>query len=121
MSSEVSKLKERVTRLERWRRRVSEELAILPETIDPLGKQWKHFDVLDRDILELLLSDTPYSTVEIGNKLRVHRTKVWRRMKKIKRVSEKIKGNSIIVFNPSTKQWSLNTEEFEFKGLETKQ
>lgn len=121
MSSEMGKLKERVTRLEKWRRRISEEFALLPMPINPLGKDWKHFDSLDREILQFLLSNNkPFSTVEIGKKLKVHRTKIWRRMKKIQRASLKIKGDSIVVYDPSSKKWDLNKEEFEFKQLEEK-
>lgn len=116
MSSEVSKLKERVTRLERKVRKISDALALLPETVDPLS--WKQFDLLDKQILTQLLSNKPYSTVELAHKIKnVHRTKVWRRLKKIQKVSLKLKGDSIVVFDPSTKKWALNTEEFEFKEL----
>jgi len=120
MSSEIGKLKERVSRLEKSVRKIRDDLAILPEAIDPLNKNsWKHFDSLDREILQFLLSNNkPFSTVEIGKKLSVHRTKIWRRMKKIQRVSLKIKGDSIVVYDPSSKKWDLNKEEFEFKQLE---
>ena len=119
MSSDFSKLKERVSRLEKSVRRIREELAILPETVDPLNpKSWKYFDDLDRQILTLLLQGKPLSTVEVAHKIgKVHRTKIWRRLKKIYRVSQRSKGDSIVVFDPSSKKWMMNTEEFEFKGL----
>ena len=120
MSSQTAKFEERLARLERWRRRVDDVLALLPETIDPLT--WKSLDSLDKEILSLLLHPSiAYSTQEISNKIPgVHRTKVWRRMKKIRKTSKKLKGDSIIVFDPSSKKWSMNTEEFDFKQLEEK-
>jgi len=119
MSSELSKLRERLTRLERWRHRVDDVLALLPESIDPLT--WKGLDYLDKAILQLLLTtNKPYSTSEMAHKIRnVHRTKVWRHMKRIQRLSKKLKGDFIVVFDPSSKKWSLNTEEFTFKQLES--
>jgi len=119
MSSELAKLKERLTRLERWRHRIDDVLALLPESIDPLT--WKGLDYLDKEILQLLLmTNKAYSTSEMASKIhKVHRTKVWRRMKRIQRVSKKLKGDFIVVFDPSSKKWSLNTEEFTFKQLES--
>ena len=118
MSSDFAKLKERVTRLERWRRRVDDVMALLPESIDPLT--WKVIDDLDKEILNLLLhKGVALSTSELADKLKgVHRTKVWRRMKKISKASKKLKGDSIVVFDPSSKKWSMNVEEFDFKQLE---
>jgi len=120
MSSDLAKLKERFSRLERKVRRIDEVLALLPESIDPLT--WKSLDSLDKEILSLLLhKDTALSTTELSDKIPgVHRTKIWRRMKKISRASRKLKGDSIIVFDPSSKKWSLNTEDFDFKQLEEK-
>ena len=120
MSSDYAKLKERVSRLERKIRRIDDTLALLPESIDPLT--WKVLDPLDKEILSLLLrKGVSLSTTELSNKIRgVHRTKVWRRMKKISKASKKLKGDSIIVFDPSSKKWSMNTEEFDFKQLEEK-
>lgn len=118
MSSDFAKLKERVTRLERKLKRVEDELALLPESIDPLT--WKTLEPLDKEILSLLLhKSVALSTTEVADKLKgVHRTKVWRRMKKIQKASKKLKGESIVVFDPSSKKWSMNTDDFDFKQLE---
>ena len=118
MSSDLAKLKERISRIERKVRRVEDVLALLPESMDPLT--WKVLDPLDKEILSLLLhKNTTLSTSELSNKLKdVHRTKVWRRMKKISKASKKLKGDSIVVFDPSSKKWSMNSEEFDFKQLE---
>lgn len=119
MSSELSKLKERVTRLEKKVRKINDVLALLPETVNLLS--YKQFDFLDKQILTQLLSNKTYSTTELARRIKnVHRTKVWRRLKKIQRVSSKLKGDSFVVFEPSSKKWMLNTEEFEFKDLAEK-
>jgi len=118
MSSELRKLAESYKRLERKVKRIEDELALLPESIDPLT--WKSLDPLDKEILGLLLhKGVSLSTTELADKLKgVHRTKVWRRMKKISKLSRKLKGDTIVLFDPSTKKWSMNTEEFDFKQLE---
>jgi len=118
MSNSLAKLQERVNRLERWRREVDKLLFIMPESIDPL-KNWDSLDALDKSILKILLHPaTALSTSEISSRLSgIHRTKVWRRLKKVKRISRKIKGDSIVIYDPSSKKWSMNTETFEFKGM----
>ena len=118
MSSELRKLQESQKRLERKVKRIEDVLALLPESIDPLT--WTSLDQLDKEILNMLLhKGAAYSTSEIAEQLKdVHRTKVWRRMKKISKLSRKLKGDTIVLFDPSSKKWSMNVEEFDFKQLE---
>jgi predicted Zn-ribbon and HTH transcriptional regulator len=112
--TKVERLEERVNTLERSVRQIKDQLAMLPPAIDPLS--WKNFDDIDKQIITLLLKEeNSLTSVQIAEKLQINRVKIWRHLKRIHKISKRLKGEPIIIYDPSLKAWSMNTEEYDFK------
>jgi len=82
---------------------------------------WKEFNERDQAILSYLYSkeQAGATTTEIAEKIGLKepetsgRTIVYRRLKRIERISRRIKGTPIIYYD--RKIWSLNYDAFQFK------
>lgn len=113
----MSRLAERVKNLENRVKRLEDELEISPSIA---SFDWEGFSDRDKAILRFLLSSERkgMTTTKIAEGLNMHepetcgRVKVYRRLKRIERVSRKIKGLPIVLYEK--KRWSLNFDDFQF-------
>jgi len=113
----AKKLEIRVQRIEEKLRRIEDmlELGDIVTTFD-----WKDFSLLDKSVLDKLLEKgrEGSTTTEIAKELNLKepetsgRTIIYTRLKRIERISRRIKGIPIIV--SERKRWYLNYEDFRF-------
>jgi predicted Zn-ribbon and HTH transcriptional regulator len=113
----AKKLEAKIQRIEEKLKRIEDvlELGDIVTTFD-----WKDFSVLDKSILDKLLEKgrEGSTTTEIAQELNLNepetsgRTIIYTRLKRIERISRRIKGIPIIV--PERKRWYLNYEDFRF-------
>lgn len=115
LSAKLNKLEKQVTMLKKEVKLIKEQLGFLPPLLSPL--EWESLDLLDKKILRLLLKKkgTFISTVKLGAFLHEHRGKIWRHLKKIERISAKMKGEPIVAYYSSKKAWAMNWDEYEFE------
>jgi len=115
----VAKFERRLERLEARVKRIEKELEIggMVVTFD-----WKDFYQKDREILNFLLQKgrEGATTTEIAQAVGFDapetsgRTLVYAKLKRIERISNRLKGAPIIIMD--RKRWFLNFEEFDFVG-----
>lgn len=113
----VAKLERRMERLEQRVKRIEKDLEMggMIVTFD-----WKDFSARDKGILNFLLqkSREGATTTEIASSIGLEspetsgRTIVYERLKRIERISKRLKGASIVVMD--RKRWFLNYDEFDF-------
>lgn len=117
MTKSVAKLEKKVQTIHARLKRVEDllELSNMVASFD-----WKDFSDRDQAILDTLLRKGPEgsTTTEIAKELNLPepetsgRTIVYVRLKRIERISKRIKGISIVV--PERKRWYLNYNDFSF-------
>jgi len=113
----VAKLERRLRRIEDRLKRIEDTLE-LSETITSF--EWKDFSERDKAILHTLLEKgrEGASTTEIANALNLEapetggRTIVYTRLKRVERISRRIKGTPIVICE--RKRWYLNYDDFDF-------
>jgi hypothetical protein len=49
----------------------------------------------------------------LSEKLKLNRTKTWRSLKRIAKITEKGYGYPLVTFEPTFKKWSLNRTDYE--------
>lgn len=124
LSTESSKIKAFERRLDILKKIVDdikERVGILPKTVKPFT--WSGLTELDKQILRTFLDDNLednalQSTSGIAKKLGINRTKIWRSLKRIMRISKALHGYPLLKFEPTFKKWSLNQEDFDIKREE---
>jgi hypothetical protein len=110
---EIKKLEKRVQKLERDMKRVKEELE-LTTMLDPY--KWPELNEVDKKIISYLQQKKLATTSEVAsgiglqNPETVGRVIVWKRIKKIVKISKAREGAPLIV--PVGRRWSINTEDF---------
>lgn len=107
----------KIKRLERRVKRLEDVMEISPmlTTFD-----WEEFNIRDKAILKILLEKgrRGVTTTVIATELdfpepeKTGRVIVYRRLKRMERISKRIKGFPII--SCDRKKWSLNYDEFKF-------
>lgn len=120
----MSRLEERVKNLESRVKRIEDQLELSPAVV---SFDWTEFSDRDKAILNFLLGKDRAggTTTEIAQGLEMSepetsgRVKVYRRLKRIERVSRKLKGLPIV--NYERKKWSLNFDDFQFHVKEESQ
>jgi len=113
----MSRLEERVKNLESRVKRVEDQLELSPAVV---SFDWSEFSERDKAILNFLLKKERAggTTTEIAHGLEMSepetsgRVKIYRRLKRIERVSRKLKGLPIVKYEK--KKWSLNFDDFQF-------
>lgn len=108
--AELKNLKERVKRIE-------DELQLSPTVT---SFDWKQFNDRDKSILMVLLKKEREgaTTTEIAEILEMEpvetsgRVKVYRSLRRIERLSRKLKGFPIVVYEK--RKWSLNYQDWQF-------
>ncbi len=116
-------LESRLKRIEDRLKRIGDILELSP-TITTF--EWKDFNERDKGILNYLLRKERQgaTTFEIAEAISLNapetsgRTIVYRRLKRIERISRRIKGISIVI--PERKRWYLNYDDFQFHVKEAK-
>lgn len=101
-------------------RRVKKIEKIL-ELSDVVTLDWKDFTDLDKAVLTVLnkVGRRGMSTTEIARELNLEAPKtsgrvlVWNSLKKIDRISKRLKGVPIVL--TFKKKWSLNFDDYEFQ------
>jgi len=124
MTKAVAKLEKSIERLHARLKRV-EEVLELSDTI--VSFDWKEFSERDRAILKALLRKGPEgaTTTELALELDLPepetsgRTIVYTRLKRIERISKRIKGLPIVV--SERKRWYLNYTDFSFPQAKEKE
>jgi len=119
----VASLEKRLRKLEADVKKIKEILE-LAEVINPLG--WKDYTDRQKQIIEYLLSKKyeGATTPEIAKALKLPepeksgRTIVWRELKRIQRISKRIKGSPIVICQG--KRWTMNYEDFTFEEIKVK-
>lgn len=114
---EADKLERRIARLERDVKRVK-ELLELSASVNPF--EWSELNDLDRKILQFLyerkLAGATTTQIAVGVGLENAETSgrviVWKRLKKIVRVSKEREGVSILA--KEGRRWLLNFDDFTF-------
>lgn len=120
--SSTKQLARRVERLERELKKVLDILELSPVT-NPFN--WQDLTELDKEILTFLLNRKykGATTTEIAKSLNLDnpessgRTIIWRRLKRITKISIGLKGAPVVVTN--AKRWLMNYDEFTFTETET--
>jgi len=111
------KIEARIKNLEARVKRIEDELQFSPGVVT---FDWKDWNLLDQDILRVLSvkGRRGAATTEIARELNLDapeasgRVTVYRRLKRIERISRKLKGYPLVVSD--RKRWSLNFEDFQF-------
>lgn len=113
----VAKIEKRLERIEARVRRIEKELEMggMIVTFD-----WKDFSQRDKQILNCLLQkgQEGSTTTEIASAINLNspetggRTIIYERLKRIKRISSRLKGAPIVIMD--RKRWFLNFQEFDF-------
>ena len=111
-------LESRLKRIEERLKRIEDILELSPTIV---SFDWKEFNERDKEILEYLYCKgrEGATTTEIATNLRFPnpessgRTIVYRRLKRIERISRRIKGLPIVIYE--AKRWFLNYDDFDFK------
>jgi len=112
-----ARLQSRLKRLEQRIKRIEDILEISPTIV---SFDWKDFSYRDRMILNILLEKgrEGATTTQIAEQMGFDdpegsgRVIVYRRLKRIERISRRIKGFSIVLYDH--KRWSLNYDDFQF-------
>jgi len=110
---EIKKLERRVQKLEKDMKRVKEHLE-LTIMLDPY--KWPELNNVDKEIIKYLQEKKLATTTEIAsgiglqNPETVGRVIVWKRIKKIVKVSNAREGAPLIV--KVGRKWAINTEDF---------
>jgi hypothetical protein len=113
----LEELEKRVRRVEKEIKNIKEVLELAP-VVNPL--RWDIFTDLEKAIIQYLL-DKKFegaTTTEMARKLNLPspegsgRVIVWRRLRRIQRLSKRKKGVPIVVYE--SKRWFMNYEEFSF-------
>jgi hypothetical protein len=113
----LKKIEERIDRLEKDIKKVKEILELVPVT-EPL--KWEILTEEEKRIIEYLLKKKfeGATTTEIAEALNMDspttsgRVIVWRRLKRVQRVSKRMKGAPLVVCEG--KRWFMNYEEYSF-------
>ena len=120
VSAMSTKVEKRVERLEQRVKRIEKQLEIGGAVIASFD--WKEFLARDKQILNLLLQKgrEGATTTEVATAIGLDnpetggRTIVYERLKRIQRISTRLKDAPIVVMD--SKRWFLNFNEFEFVG-----
>jgi len=111
-----AKLERRVQRIEERLKRIEDVLELSPMVV---SFDWKDFSDRDKAILNFLLSKREgASTTEIAEALEFSepetsgRTIVYTRLKRIERISKRLKGSPLVI--SERKRWYLNYDDFNF-------
>jgi len=99
------------------------DILEMSSVVNPLA--WKDFTDLDRQILKFLLEQKfkGATSTEIAQNIDLEapkvsgRVKVWHRLKRMQRVSIRMKGDPIVILQ--RKRWHMNFEDFTFKDYPT--
>lgn len=117
----IKELESRLTLVERQVKRIQRTLEMSDVVhID----SWKHFTALDKQILTVLseAGRGGISTTQIALKLNLDnpykygRIIVWKRLRRIVSVSERLKGVPMVISRK--KRWFLNLDDFQFAPSE---
>lgn len=108
----------RLKLIEERMKRIEDLLEISPTLT---SFDWKDFNNRDKQILNVLLDKgrEGATTTQIADELGFDspegsgRVIVYRKLKRIERISRRIKGFPIIIY--ATKRWSLNYDDFQFQ------
>jgi biotin operon repressor len=116
MSTEASRLRhleKRMKRLEKIVSEIKEQIGILPKRINPFNSSL--LTDLDKQVIKILLESQEelVSNAKIAEKLKLNRTKTWRSLKRIAKITEKGYGYPLVTFEPTFKKWSLNRTDYE--------
>jgi len=114
----MSRIEERIKNLESRVKRIEDQLEMSPIVV---SFDWSEFSERDKAILNFLLKKgrAGGTTTEIAYGLEMNepetsgRVKVYRRLKRIERISRKLKGSPIVTYE--RKRWSLNYDDFQFQ------
>lgn len=114
----TAQFEKRLQRVEDRVKRIEKELTIGGMFIASFD--WKQLNPTDRSILDMLLqrSSEGATTTEIAEALNIAspetsgRTLIYMRLKRIERISKRLKGAPIVI--AERKRWYLNYEEFSF-------
>lgn len=113
-----------IVKLERRVRRVERELSKILKVLELVPSihisEWKELTDLDKEILKVLLEKkfAGETTTKIAERLQLPNPKVsgrvtvYVRLKKIAKISERLKGAPIVL--SEEKRWKLNFDEFNF-------
>lgn len=109
--------RERLKNLENRVKRIEDELALSPTVT---SFDWAGFHDRDKAILKFLLQKerAGETTTNIADALGfpdpegAGRVKVYRSLRRVERVSRKLKGFPIVVYE--TRKWSLNYDDYQF-------
>ena len=118
----VTKLEKRVQRIEERLKRIEDAMELSPMI---MSFDWKDFTERDKGILNFLLEKgrEGASTTEIAEKLEFEepetsgRTIVYTRLKRIERISKRLKGAPLVI--SERKRWYLNYDDFNFPEVKT--
>jgi len=119
MSTEASRLRhleKRVKRLEKIVSEIKEQIGILPKRVNPFKSTL--LTDLDKQVIKILLESQEelISNAKIAEKLNLNRTKTWRSLKRIAKITEKGYGFPMVTFDPTFKKWSLNRTDYEIEA-----
>lgn len=113
-------LERRVRELEKDVKKIKEILQ-LAEVLNPIT--WEVFNDRQRRIIKYLLSKkyAGATTTEIAKAIGLDnpksgRTIIWRELKRIQRISKRMKGDPIVVCEG--KRWTMNYDDFTFEDVE---
>ena len=103
--------------LENRVKRIEDELSLSPTIV---GFDWAGFSERDKSILEYLLQkgregDTTTNiaeALEFKDPEFAGRVKIYRSLKRIERISRKLKGLPIVIYE--RKKWSLAFDDYQF-------
>lgn len=117
MTKDIAKLEMRIKRIEARLKQI-EDVLELSNTVSSFD--WKEFSDKDQAILNFLLKKgrEGATTTEIATELAFPnpetsgRTIVYTRLKRIERISRRIKGLPIVI--TERKRWYLNFDDFSF-------
>lgn len=108
---EIRKLEKRLRKLERDMKRVKETLE-MATPLNPL--EWPELNELDKKIIKFLYEHKLATSTEIASGIglseTVGRVIVWKRLKRIVKVSQAKEGFPLLV--KIGRKWALNSEDF---------
>jgi hypothetical protein len=110
---EIKKIEKRLLKLERDMKRVK-ELLEMSTPLNPF--EWRELNELDKKIISYLYEKKLATATEIAtgiglqNPERVGRVIVWKRMKRLVKLSQAKEGAPLLV--KIGRKWALNSEDF---------
>ena len=121
-SSKIRAIERRLERLEKTVAELKEAVGILPKRINPLSSEIIVLTDFDKSVLKVFMTskDELLSNSKISATLSVDHVKTWRSLKRIMRVSKRVWGFPLVIFDPTFKKWSLNRTDYEIVEEEKK-